>query len=167
MEALDAFLTDKSKQLFIGNEIFSEVELEARLEIQWENYIKTIQIESRVMGDLAMNHVIPTAINYQNKLITNVKGLKDIGLDPADSGVIDTIKEISGHIKIIKTKVHDMIEARKVANKVEDARERAEMYASEVKSFFDDIRYNVDKLELLVDDEDWPLAKNRELMFLR
>lgn len=167
VEALDAFLTEKSKDLFIRNGIFSEVELEARIEIQWENYNKNIQIESRVMGDLAMNHVIPTAINYQNKLIANVKGLKDIGLNPEDSGVIDTIKEISGHIKIIKKNVHDMIEARKVANKIENARERAEKYCFDVKGYFDEIRYHVDKLELLVDDEDWPLAKNRELMFLR
>jgi glutamine synthetase len=167
VEALDAFLTEKSKDLFIKNGIFNEVELEARIEIQWENYNKNIQIESRVMGDLAMNHVIPTAITYQNKLITNVKGLKDIGLNPEDSGVIDTIKEISGHIKIIRNNVHDMIEARKVANKIENARERAQKYAFDVKGYFDEIRYHVDKLELLVDDEDWPLAKNRELMFLR
>lgn len=167
VEALDAFLTEKSKDLFIKNGIFNEVELEARIEIQWENYNKSIQIESRVMGDLAMNHVIPTAIHYQNKLIANVKGLKDIGLNPEDSGVIDTIKEISGHIKIIKNSVHDMIEARKVANKIENARERAQKYSSDVKTYFDEIRYHVDKLELLVDDEDWPLAKNRELMFLR
>ena len=167
VEALDAFLTEKSKDLFIKNGIFNEVELEARIEIQWENYNKNIQIESRVMGDLAMNHVIPTAITYQNKLIQNVQGLKEIGLNPDDSGVIDTIKEISGHIKIIKTSVHDMIEARKVANKIENARERAEKYAFEVRAYFDTIRYHVDKLELLVNDEDWPLAKNRELMFLR
>lgn len=167
VEALDAFLTEKSKDLFIKNGIFNEVELEARIEIQWENYNKNIQIESRVMGDLAMNHVIPTAITYQNKLITNVKGLKDIGLNPEDSGVIDTIKEISGHIKIIRNNVHDMVEARKVANKIENARERAQKYAFDVKGYFDEIRYHVDKLELLVDDEDWPLAKNRELMFLR
>lgn len=167
VEALDAFLTEKSKKVFIENGIFSEIELEARIEIQWENYNKNIQIEARVMGDLAMNHVIPTAINYQNKLIANVKGLKDIGLDPEDSGVMDTIKEISGHIKIIKDRVHEMIEARKVANKIEDARERAEKYSKDVKCYFDEIRYHVDKLELMVDDEDWPLAKNRELMFLR
>ncbi len=167
VEALDAFLTEKSKDLFIKNGIFTEVELEARNEIQWENYNKSIQIESRVMGDLAMNHVIPTAINYQNKLIENVKGLKEIGLNPEDSGVIDTIKDISGHIKIIKENVHNMIEARKVANKIENARERAQMYCCDVKNYFDEIRYHVDKLELLVHDEDWPLVKNRELMFLR
>ncbi len=167
VEALDAFLTEKSKDVFIKNNIFNEVELEARIEIQWENYNKSIQIESRVMGDLAMNHVIPTAIHYQNKLIANVKGLKDIGLNPEDSGVIDTIKDISRHIKVIKNSVHDMIEARKVANKIENARERAQMYCCDVRTYFDTIRYHVDKLELLVDDEDWPLAKNRELMFLR
>ena len=167
VEALDAFLTEKSKEVFIKNNIFNEVELEARIEIQWENYNKSIQIESRVMGDLAMNHVIPTAIHYQNKLIANVKGLKDIGLNPEDSGVLETIKDISRHIKVIKNSVHDMIEARKVANKIENARERAQMYCCDVRTYFDTIRYHVDKLELLVDDEDWPLAKNRELMFLR
>lgn len=167
VEALDAFLTDKAKALFIDNGIYNEVELEARNEIQWENYAKIIQIESRVMGDLVMNHIIPTAINYQNRLIENVKGLKEIGLDPSESGVIDSIQEISMRIKTIKTMVHDMIETRKVANKIEDPREHAAMYCFEVKAFFDKIRYHVDKLELLVADEEWPLVKNRELMFLR
>src|SRR5690606_33633780 len=167
VEALDAFLTDKAKTLFINNGIYNEVELEARNEIQWENYAKIIQIESRVMGDLVMNHIIPTAINYQNRLIENVKGLKEIGLDPSESGVIDSIQEISMRIKTIKTMVHDMIETRKVANKIEDPREHAAMYCFEVKAFFDKIRYHVDKLELLVADEEWPLVKNRELMFLR
>lgn len=167
VEALDAYLTEKSKMLFINNGIFSEVELEARIEIQWENYAKIIQIESRVMGDLAMNHIIPTAINYQNKLIANVKGLKDIGLDPKESGVIDAIEEISFRIRTISEKVHEMIEMRKVANKIDNPRERAEVYCFKVRGFFDEIRYQVDKLELLVSDEEWPLVKNRELMFRR
>lgn len=165
-DALDVFLEEKSKNLFIENGIFSEVELEARLEIQWENYAKHIQIEARVMGDLAKNHVIPTAINYQNKLIINVKGLKDVGIEPAET-VVDIIKEITGHITVIQQKVNEMVEARKVANKIENSRERAIEYCYKVKSHFAEIRYHVDKLELLVDDEDWPLAKYRELLFLR
>lgn len=166
-EALDAYLSDKSKELFIGNNIFNEVEIEARQEIRLENYIKTIQIESRVMGDLSINHVIPTAINYQNKLITNVKGLKDIGVDIENDGTVKTIKEISEHISIIRQRVEEMVDARKKGNKIENTREKAEFYLVEVKKFFEEIRYHVDKLELLIDDEDWPLVKYRELLFLR
>ncbi len=166
-EALDAYLSDKSKELFIGNNIFNEVEIEARQEIRLENYIKTVQIESRVMGDISINHVIPTAINYQNKLITNVKGLKDIGVDIKNDATVKTIKEISEHISIIRQRVEEMVDARKKGNKIENSREKAEFYLTDVKKFFEEIRYHVDKLELLIDDEDWPLVKYRELLFLR
>ncbi len=165
--ALDAYLTPKTKKLFIDNNIFTDREMEARQEIRFESYIKTIQIEARVMGDLAINHVIPTAINYQNKLITNIKGLKDLGFDISDNPTMETIKEITDRITTIKIKVGEMIEARKVANKIEHSKEMAESYCHKVKAYFDEIRYNVDKLELLVDDEDWPLVKYRELLFLR
>ncbi|CAN5265890.1 glutamine synthetase III [soil metagenome] len=165
--ALDAYLSEKSKRLFIDNGIFTEIELEARNEINLENYIKTVQIESRIIGDLAVNHVIPTAINYQNKLINNVKGLKELGIEINDTTTMASIRDITMRIDTIKSKVDAMIEERKVANKIEHSKERAMAYCHEVKPFFDQIRYHVDKLELLVDDEDWPLVKYREMLFLR
>jgi glutamine synthetase len=167
VEALDAYLSDKSVKLFTKHGIFTEREMHARQEIRFEEYIKKVQIESRVMGDLALNHIIPTAISYQNKLITNVKGLKDIGLEPTDPIAYNSIKEISERISVIRNKVEEMTEARKAANKIEDSRERAVKYCYDVKGFFDEIRYHVDKLELLVDDEDWPLVKYREMLFLK
>src|SRR5690606_18322975 len=164
--ALDAYVKESSLKLFEKHEVMSKKEVEARTEIRWEAYIKRVQIESRVMGDLAMNHIIPTAIAYQNKLIANANGLAGLGVD--NSSVIKTIKEISRHIDIITNGVHDMIEARKKANKIIDSRERAIAYCEEVKEkYFELIRDSVDKLELCVDDEDWPLAKYRELLFLR
>lgn len=166
--ALDAYVSEKSRALFQAHGIFGERELEARHEIYLEEYIKKVQIESRVMGDLAMNHVIPTAVAYQNKLIINVKGLKDLGLgEEHTQSTLETIKEISTHITAIKTKVDAMTEARKVANNIAHSRERAIAYCDDVKAYFDVIRYHVDKLELLVDDEDWPLVKYRELLFLK
>ena len=166
--ALDVYDRDEVKALFSRHGIFTEVEMEARHEILLEDYIKKIQIESRVMGDLAVNHVIPTAIAYQNKLIQNVRGLKDLGLeDEYTQTTVDTLKKMSRHITTIQKSVDEMINARKVANKIEDARERAIMYREQVFGLFDTIRYSVDKLELMVDDEDWPLIKYRELMFRR
>jgi glutamine synthetase len=166
--ALDAYVSKAAKELFSKHGIFAEHELEARHEIYLEEYIKKVQIESRVMGDLAMNHVIPTAVAYQNKLIINVKGLKDLGLgEEYTSSTLETIKEISEHITAIKTLVNAMVEARKTANNLAHSRDKAIAYCDDVKKYFDDIRYNVDKLELLVDDEDWPLVKYRELLFLK
>ncbi|WP_242918963.1 glutamine synthetase III family protein [Pontibacter liquoris] len=164
--ALDVYEHEAVKELFIRHGIFTEVELCARHEILLEDYIKKIQIESRIMGDLAMNHVVPTAIAYQNKLIQNFRGLKELGLeDEYTQSTIEGIKKMSRHISTIQKSVDQMIEARKVANKVEDARERAILYNEKVLSFFDTIRYSVDKLELMVNDEDWPLIKYRELLF--
>ncbi|MTI33203.1 glutamine synthetase III [Xanthovirga aplysinae] len=167
VEALEAYQTKVSKDLFAAHDIYSEAELDARVEIQLDSYVMKIQIESRVMGDLALNHVIPTAITYQNKLIENIKGLKDIGIDVSDNPTFETIKEITEHLAIIRNNVNAMVEARKVANKIEDTKSRAHAYSTDVKSYFDVIRYHVDKLELLVDDEIWPLVKYRELLFLR
>jgi glutamine synthetase len=148
--------------------IFSERELEARTEIYLEDYIKRVQIESRVIGDLALNHIIPTAISYQNKLIENAVGLKSLGLeDSLYNAAIKTIRAVGEHVNVIKQNVDDMVEARKKANKVEDTHERAHLYDEEVKAFFSTIRYHVDKLELLVDDKDWPLVKYRELLFIK
>jgi glutamine synthetase len=164
--ALEAYTTKKTLDLFEKHGVMSHKELEARTEIRWEAYIKRVQIEARVMGDLAMNHIVPTAIAYQNKLITNANGLAGLGVD--NKAVIQTIKEISGHIEIIKNGVREMIEARKRANKITEVHKRAIAYCDDIKEkYFEAIRDSVDKLELLVDDEDWPLAKYRELLFLR
>lgn len=166
--ALKAYISASSKKLFVENNIFTERELEARTEIYYEDYVKKVQIESRVIGDLAMNHIIPTAINYQNKLIVNARGLKELGL-PAKSyaASLEVIKEISDSLTIIKTKVDEMTEAREKANSIGHADKMAIAYGEKVKPFFEEIRAQVDKLELLVDDEDWPLAKYRELLFLK
>lgn len=164
--AIEAYVSKKSLALFEKHEVMSHKEVEARNEIKLESYIKRVQIEARVIGDLAMNHIIPTAIAYQNKLITNANGLKGLGVD--NSAVVQTIKEISGHIETIKSGVREMVEERKRLNKLTDTHKRAFGYCDDVKEkYFDKIRDAVDKLELLVDDEDWPLVKYRELLFLR
>ena len=124
-----------------------------------------VQIESRVMGDLALNHVIPTAVKYQMKLIDAAKGLKEIGVD--NGSTVNVVSKITEHIDGVKNGVLDMIEERKRINKIEDSREKAIEYCHNVKhKYFDKIRYHVDKLELFVDDEDWPLVKYREMLFV-
>ena len=143
----------------------------ARMEISMENYLKKVQIEARVIGDLSVNHIIPTAIRYQNTLIENVKGLKEV-LDnktfvKLSNNQMQNIKEISEHISIIRTLVHEMVERRKIANKIESVEEKALEYNKSITPYFESIRYHVDKLELLVDDELWPLPKYRELLFIR
>ena len=166
--ALDAFVTAKSKKLFEHNKIYSHSELEARHEILLENYVKKVQIEARVMGDLATNYILPSAIKYQNILIENIKGLKEVGI--SEKGTIhqaQIVKRIADHVSEMSTKVEEMIQARKVANEIADTRDRAIAYCDTVKTCFDAIRYNVDKLELLVDDKLWELPKYRELLFLR
>jgi glutamine synthetase len=166
--ALDAFVTEKAKKLFENNKIYTHSELEARHEILLENYIKKVQIEARVMGDLATNHILPAAVKYQNTLIENIKGLKEVGLaETAYANQLQILEEISKHVNVMSDKVEQMIEARKAANEITDTRERALAYCDTVKTCFDDIRYNVDKLELLVDDKLWELPKYRELLFLR
>jgi len=164
--AIEGYVSKKSLELFEKHGVMSHKEVEARNEIKLESYIKKVQIEARVIGDLAMNHIIPTAIAYQNKLIQNANGLKGLGLD--NNAVLQTIKEISGHIEIIKNSVREMVEERKRINKIIDTHKRAFAYCDDIKEkYFDKIRDSVDKLELLVDDEDWPLVKYRELLFLR
>lgn len=165
-EALDVYAKKSTKDLFERNNVLNAIEVHARHEIMLEDYIKKVQIESRVMGDLALNHIIPTAILYQNKLIENANGLKGLGLD--HSAALETIKEVSRHIESVKVNVTAMTEARKELNKEEDVTKRAKGYQAEVKAaYFDKIRYAVDKLELLVDDESWPLVKYREMLFIR
>ncbi len=164
--ALDALVTPESMALFTRHGILSEIELHARHEILLEEYQKKIQIEGRVMGDLAINHIIPTAIAYQTKLIDNVRGLRELGLDGDHAQVtIEMIKAISGYVSTIKTNVDAMVDARKAANKVTDVREQAIAYCDDIKTKFDPIRRAVDKLEQMVADEDWPLVKYRELLF--
>jgi glutamine synthetase len=164
--ALDAFLTEKSIKLFKSQNVLTEVELEARNEIILENYLMKVQIESRMMGDLALNHIIPTAIAYQNKLIENANGLAGIKMD--NKAVLKVIEKVTEHIDAVKHLVTDMIDERRRINKIEDTRERAIEYCENVKEkYFDQIRYHVDKLELYVDDEDWPLVKYREMLFVR
>ena len=165
-EALDVYETKATKELYERHNVLNHIEVHARHEIQLEEYIKKVQIESRVMGDLALNHIIPTAILYQNKVIQNANGLKGLGLD--HSAAVETIKEVSKHMESLKSNVTAMVETRKKLNKEEDIVKRAKLYQSDVKAaYFDKIRYAVDKLELLVDDESWPLVKYRELLFIR
>ncbi len=169
--ALMALKEKKVKELYERHGVLTERELEARIEIELEKYRMQIQIESRLCGDLALNHIIPTAIRYQSILVNNVKGLQEV-LSKAEAAKmgkvqIDMITDISGHINAVKTMVDDMINERKKANKIEDAFESAEAYCNKVKPLMDQIRYHADKLELLVDDELWPLPKLRELLFTR
>jgi len=167
--ALDALSTNKAKKLFTRLGIYTERELEARHEIELENYLKKVQIEGRIMGDLALNHILPVAIEYQNKIAKNVQSLKALGLQAsAYKAQMDLLSHISEHIQIIYTKVHEMTEARKVANNITNIRTRAIAYESQIKSkFFDEIRYHVDKLERLVDNDTWTLPKYREMLLLR
>src|SRR5687767_2645388 len=167
--ALDAMITKKAKQLFESNHVYNHAELEARHEIELEKYIKKVQIESRIMGEIATSHILPPAIRYQNLLANNIRGLKEIGLDEiAYANQKQILAKISEHINKTSDLVEKMIEARKASNSISDTREKAIAYQSKVKdSFFDEIRYNVDKLELLVDDREWYLPKYREILFLR
>ena len=148
----------------------SKVEIEARHEIEIEEYAMRIQIEGRLLGDIARNHVIPTAVRYQNILIENVQGLKDIygdGFKKVAAEQMSLIEQISSHIASINQGITQMIEERKKANAMDDAEACAFAYCNQVKPLFDEIRYHCDKLELLVDDELWPLVKYRELLFTR
>uniref|UniRef100_UPI0040486C78 glutamine synthetase III family protein n=1 Tax=Polaribacter sp. TaxID=1920175 RepID=UPI0040486C78 len=168
-EALKAKISKKAISLYEEMEVMSKVEVEARHEIELEEYILRVQIESRVLGDIARNHVIPTAIKYQNTLIENVSGLKNIFGDSFMTHAkeqVDLIKKISLHIAGINSKIEEMVNERKAANKLH-GQAAADAYCNKVKPYFDEIRYHADKLELMVDDQLWPLAKYRELLFTR
>ena len=167
--ALDASVSEKAKHLFESNNVLSHVEIEARHEIELEKYIKKVQIEARMMGELASSHILPAAVKYQNDLITNIKGLKEIGLSgEAFANQKQILEKVSEHINKMSEAVEAMIEARKKANAISDIREKAIAYCDKVKGeFFDKIRYHADKLELLVGDEYWLLPKYREMLFLR
>ena len=168
--ALKAKVSEKALSLFEEMKVMSKIETIARYEIEMEEYMMRIQIEARVLGDIAGNHVVPTAVRYQNMLIKNVSGLKNIfgkDFEIHAKEQIKLIKRISAHIESIHSKVDEMIEARKKANKIKDAVKKAEAYCNKVKPYFDEIRYHCDKLELMIDDELWPLTKYRELLFTR
>ena len=166
--ALDAMVTDKAKHLFESNHVYTHPELEARHEIELEKYIKKVQIEARIIGDLALNHIVPAAVKYQNELLHNITGLKSAGLPAtAYTSQLAIASDISEHVQVIYSKVNELVEARKVANTIADTREKAISYNAIKDAYFDVIRYNVDKLESLVDDELWTLPKYREMLFLR
>jgi glutamine synthetase len=170
-EALQSYISDKTIKLFEKTKIFTERELLARQEIRFEIYAKVLQIEARVLGDLSGNHILPVATRYQNVLIENIKGLKQVLsedlFDRYSPCQMNTLVKISEHIVKIKQYISEMISVRKKANEIEDARERAFSYCYEVKPYLEKIRYHVDKLEILVDDQMWPLPKYREMMFLK
>jgi glutamine synthetase len=171
-EAVHAYMKEKAVKVFTANDVLSEKELEARVEVELEKFTKKIQIEARVLGDLSINHIIPTAVSYMNKLIENVQGLKDVFGEGEDfkelvGDRLELIRKISSHIHSIKEKTTAMVNERKVANKEEDAHKKAELYNTKVRPYLDDIRYHIDKLELIVDNEMWPLPKYRELLFAR
>ncbi len=167
-KALDALVTEKAENVFESTGVFSRREAHARHEVLLDDFYKKLQIEARVMGELVNSLIIPAAINYQSKLVENVKGLKEIGLDETIyTAQLDIIKKLAEHINFIKTNTDQMVDERRTANKIEDARERAIAYDEKVKAYFDPIRYHVDKLEQLVDDAVWPLPKFRELLFLK
>lgn len=169
-EALKVKVSKKTVKLFEELGVMNKIESEARYEIEMEEYVMRIQIEGRVLGDIARNHVVPTAVRYQNMLIENVRGLKEIydkDFKTFAKEQLNLIEDISGHIEGINANVTKMIASRKKANAIDNIEKRAEAYCQEVKSMFDPIRYHCDKLELLVDDEFWPLTKYRELLFTR
>ena len=168
--ALKEQVSKKTIALYEGLGIMNKIEIEARHEIEVEEYAMHIQIEARVLGDIARNHVIPTAIKYQNILIENVQGIKDIygkEFKKLAKEQMNLIEAISSHIENINGGITDMINARKKANKIEDSEKRAIAYCDKIRPYFEEIRYHCDKLELLVDDEIWPLTKYRELLFTR
>ena len=167
----DNYLKESSVRMFESTGVMTRKELEARNEVKWETYTKKIQIKARVLGDLAMNHIIPTATKYQTSLIDNVYKMKD--LFPADKASIlssrnlEIIEDIAYRTNFIKEKVDEMVEARKVANKIESEREKAITYHDKIVPMLEAIRYHIDKLELVVDDQIWTLPKYRELLFIR
>ena len=162
----DRYLDESSLRMFAETGVFSKIELEARTEVKWETYTKKIQIEGRVLGDLTMNHIVPIASRYEALLLDKVYKMSQIpGLNA--SADIALIKKIQDHTAEIQKLTGEMIDARKVANRIEDQREKAIAYHDTVAVFFDRIRYHIDKLEEIVDDQIWPLPKYRELLFLR
>jgi glutamine synthetase len=165
--ALDAYESESTKALFTKLGVMTEREVQARHEILLESYTNKLQIESRLLGELAMTHVIPASVKYLNELIDSLAKLKTLGIDANTGAMEESVSEITNHISSIKKNVREMIEERKKANVLEEVRDKAIAYCDNVKPYFDTIRYHADKLELLVDDNYWQLPKYRELLFLR
>ena len=170
-EALKSYLAKNTLEVFERNGVLSEKELHARYEIRLENYSKVLQIESRVLADLSGNHIVPAAIAYQNVLVENVRGLREVLTSEQfrehSNQQLHSIGKISEHVTQIRAMVRQMIGERKEANQMEDPAERANAYCNRVKPLMEEIRYHIDKLEILVDDQMWPLPKYRELMFIK
>ena len=167
----DSYLKPETIEMFNRTKVLSKVELEARNEVKWEVYTKKIQIEARVLGDLAINHVLPVATRYQSMLLDNAYKIKALFSDDKFKEIAEqdciTIEKIAHHMKVIRTKVNEMVDARKSANTIEELREKARAYHNDVLPCMDTIRYHVDKLELMIDDEMWSIPKYRELLFIR
>ena len=169
-EAIRVKVSKEVIHLYEEMEVMNEKEIRARHEIELDEYSLRIQIEGRVLGDIALNHVIPTAVNYQNTLIENVRGLKEVfgkEFETIARDQLELIKKISGHISSITSRTAEMVEERKKANVIDEPEKKAMAYCEKVKPYFDQIRYHCDKLELMVDDELWPLVKYREMLFTR
>lgn len=170
-ESLKLYLNQKSRDVLVGNGVFSDKELESRVEVEYEKFTKKVQIEARVLGDLAINHIVPTAINYMTSLLENVQRLKEVFNEIEFERLAGARKEviitISDHISNIKRLVNEMIEERKKANKIEDSYKKALAYENKIMPYLENIRYHIDKLELIVDNEMWPLPKYREMLFTR
>lgn len=169
-ESFKSFLSPSTLKLFNDFSVLSERELHSRFEIRNETYVKKLQIEARVLGDLAINHIVPTALQYQNVLIENVKGLKELFPQGDFQKLAETqllsIRKMSEHIRMIRELTIDLVEKRKDVNQTVDIFDRATLYSKEINPIMEDIRYHIDKLELIVDDKQWPLPKYRELLFL-
>jgi len=170
-KAISAYLKRETIRMFAQQDVMTSKELESRAEVEYEKYTKKIQIESRVLGDLAINHIVPTAMEYETRLLANVKSLKEVfpveEFKMLSDERMNLIREIEGHITAIKIKVYEMTEARKRANVIQNTAERARAYEESVFPFLDEIRSHIDKLELSVDNNLWPLPKYRELLFVR
>ena len=167
-EAYEVYHEPQTVELFDRLGVLAPNEVEARFEILNETYVKKLQIEARILGDMCLNHVIPAAVKYQNILIENVKGMKDIFGDSFMeycASEVETLKKISLYINGVSADVESLVEARKKANRIEDIAERAKVYSHEVKDMMEKVRLSADNLEMLIDDEMWPLPKYRELLF--
>jgi glutamine synthetase len=170
-ESIRLYLDKQAREVLVGNNIFTEKELESRVEVEYEKFTKKVQIEARVLGDLAINHIVPTGINYMTSLLENVQRLKEVFNETEFERLAGARKEmivaLSDHISSIKKLVNDMVEERKKANRIEDSYKKAITYESKVKPYLEEIRTHIDKLELTVDNEMWPLPKYREILFTR
>jgi glutamine synthetase len=161
----DRFLDKASEQMFAQAGVYSKTELEARTEVKWETYTKKIQIEARVLGDITLSSILPVASKYESVLLDKAVKLKSLGLD--SSADVKLVKEIQEHASELHRLVDDMIEARKVANRIDSERERAIQYHNTVAPYFEPIRQHIDRLEEVIDDELWPMPKYRELLFVK